>query len=233
MTGRPRVLVAAGSETLALRLRLMLEAEGALPEMLGEGPGDWTRAILAVTVPTLAARVRMQAPGLPVLELKEGEDWGQLRTRLAAALAAAAADPAVEAHELAAALAKAHILLVDDSVTYREFLRQELSRLGAAVTVCGNADDALAHLACGGWDCVLIDLVMPGLDGAELCGRAARLRRDGGWDYVLVVLSSREGSGDLIRSLNAGADLFLGKSQDGALMRAKLGAMLRLRALRH
>ncbi|MCR6630853.1 MAG: hypothetical protein NVV74_12845 [Magnetospirillum sp.] len=77
----------------------------------------------------------------------------------------------------------------------------------------------------------MIDLVMPGVDGAQLCSRAARLRRDHGQSFVLAVLSSRESSADLIRSLEAGADLFLGKSQDVSLIRVKLGALLRRRQL--
>lgn len=225
MSGRPRVLVAAGSETLALRLRLMLEAVGAEAVALGDRSGGDIQ--LAISVPTLVAQVRAHSPGVPVIELGDADDWDALRARLAQTLSA----PPSEADELARALVRARILLVDDSVTYREFLRHELARLGAAVTVCGNADDAQAHLAGGGWDCVLIDLVMPGLGGVELCRRAARRRRGGGDGFVLAVLSSREGKDDLIRSLDAGADLFLGKSQDMALIRAKLGAMLRRKRL--
>jgi two-component system, NtrC family, sensor kinase len=120
---------------------------------------------------------------------------------------------------------------VDDSATYREFLRLELTQLGAQVTVCSNAEDALTHLTHGDWDCILVDLVMPGVDGIQLCGRAARLRRDSGKAFVLGVLSSREGKADLIRSLEAGADVFIGKSLDAALFRAKLGAALRRRFL--
>lgn len=225
MSGRGRVLVAAGSETLVLRLRLMVEAEGADAAVLGEG--DLSGIRLVVAAPALRAAAMATVPGVPVIELSDGEDWEQLRHRLAAALAA----PTTEGDELAAALATARILVVDDSVTFREYLRQELVRLGASVSVCGTADEALARLAAGGWDCVLVDLVLPGVDGAELCRRAARIRRDGGDDFVLAVMSSREGKADLIRCLDAGADLFLGKAQDLALIRSKLGALLRRRAL--
>lgn len=226
MIARPRVLVAAGSETLSLRLRLMVEAEGAEAVILDGGGMDGVRLVLAA--PALKARAMAAAPGQPVIELADDEDWIQLHRRLAEALAPAATS---EGDALATALAQARILLVDDSVTFREYLRQELVRLGAAVTVCGNADDAISRLAAGGWDCVLVDLVLPGMDGAELCTRAARLRRQGAGDFVLAVMSSREGKADLIRCLEAGADLFLGKAQDLALIRAKLGALLRRRAL--
>lgn len=226
MNGYKRVLLAAGSDTLALRLRLMVEAEGGEVVVLGAAPPE--DVALAVALPALVPLVRAEAPGVRVIELADNEDWDRLRARLADALAG----PDSEMARLAAEVARARVLLVDDSVTYREYLRQNLVHLGAAVTVCGNADTALSHLAAGGWDCVLIDLVMPGVDGIELCGRAAGLRREGGHDHVLAVLSSRESNQDLIRSLEAGADLFLRKSQDITLIRAKLGALLRWRGLR-
>lgn len=229
MNRRPRVLVAAGSDTLLLRLRLMVEAEGGEAVALGGDPVDGVRLVLAV--PALKARAAAAAPGLPVIELSDDQDWSQLRRRLAEALEPPSVAPGSEGDALAAALSQARILLVDDSVTFREYLRQELVRLGASVSVCGTADAAMVQLADGGWDCVLIDLVLPGVDGAELCGRAARLRRQGAGDFVLAVMSSREGKADLIRSLEAGADLFLGKAQDLVLIRAKLGALLRRRAL--
>lgn len=224
MNARPRVLVAVASETAALRLRLMLEAEGA--EVVPPG-GSVADVRLVVATRGLAPRARAEAPGVPLLELGDAEDWAALRARLSAALAV----PSGESEALAAALVGARLLLVDDSVTYREYLRQNLARMGAQVTVCGGADEARRHLEDGGWDGVLVDLVLPGQDGAALCADAAGLRRRGKGDYVLAVLSSREGRDDLIRSLEAGADLFLRKSQEISLLRVKLGALLRRRRL--
>lgn len=229
MTPRPRVLVAAGSGTFALRLRLMLEAEGAEVLMVNELPiGTPPAAQLLVTTPSRRHEARSLDTAAYLIEVEEQEDVDKLRSRLSAALA----DPGpLEARELEAALARARILLVDDSVTYREFLRLELSRLGAQVTACATAEEALEHLRTGRWDCMLVDLVMPGIDGVELCSRVAQMRRDERRSFVLIVLSSREGKADLIRSLEAGADVFIGKSLDMPLFRAKLGAMLRHRFL--
>jgi CheY-like chemotaxis protein len=233
MTARKRVLLAVGSDTLALRLRLMIEAEGGDVVILDGGAALPMAGIdVAVAVPAEVDEVLRSAPGVPVIEVRSGEDWEGLRRRLVRAMAPPPPAPLSEAALLGAALAKARILLVDDSVTYREFLRLELARLGAAVTVCSDPVKAMAMLGQGGWDCVLIDLVMPGMDGAQLCTLAAQSRRDRGGDYVLVVLSSREGKADLIRSLEAGADLFLSKSQDVAVIRAVLGAVLRRRLSR-
>lgn len=227
MTARVRVLVATGSGTLGLRLRLMLEAEGAEVSMVTDMvSGVGSDVQLVVATPGQAAMAGGLAPGAVMMEVDEREDWDVMRRRLAAALTPQAAERS-EADHMNAALARARILLVDDSATYREFLRLELTRLGAKVTACSNAEDALTQLCEGEWDCMLVDLVMPGVDGVQLCGRAARLRRDSGRSFVLGVLSSREGKADLIRSLEAGADVFIGKSLDTALFRVKLGAALR------
>jgi CheY-like chemotaxis protein len=229
MSQRPRVLVAAGADTFGLRLRLMLEAEGADVLMVDELTiGTPPSAQLLVATRGRAAEARGLDSAARLVEVDEAEDLDQLRCRLSAALTQPAGG---EAEELNLALGRARILLVDDSVTYREFLRLELSRLGARVTPCATAEEALEHLRIGEWDCMLVDLVMPGVDGVELCARAARIRREQRRSFVLVVLSSREGKADLIRSLEAGADVFIGKSIDMPLFRSKLGAMLRHRFL--
>jgi|AGTN01.1.fsa_nt_gi Response regulators consisting of a CheY-like receiver domain and a winged-helix DNA-binding domain len=230
MTAPGRVLVAVADETLALRLRLMVEAEGGetvtLAEVTALGGGSIALALVSAE---LAGRARHALPEVPV-RIVEGGEWSGIRDSLATVLAPAG-DGVSEGDEMVRALAQARILLVDDSVTYREFLRLELSRLGAEVVTCAAAGEAMALLGRGGWDCVLVDLVMPGVDGIDLCARAARLRRRRGQGFLLGVLSSREGKADLLRSLEAGADMFLGKSQDMAVFRARLGAMLRRRFL--
>lgn len=231
MTPPSRVLVAVTTETLALRLRLMVEAEGGEAVSLADVSAlGHDRLVLALVSAIMAERVAQTVPGVPVHVIDQFGAWEDVRRRIAAALRPAA-EQGSEAEEMARALGRARILLVDDSVTYREFLRLELSRLGAEVVTCASADEALAHLGGGNWDCVLVDLVMPGVDGVDLCGRAARLRRRNGQRFLLGVLSSREGKADLLRSLEAGADMFLGKSQDMAVFSARLGALLRRRFL--
>lgn len=129
---------------------------------------------------------------------------------------------------MAAALGRGGILILDDSVTYREYLRLELEGAGARVTTTGRTADALAAVQSGAVDMLVLDLVMPGVDGLEICRKVAALRRERGHGPLLVVLSSRETPSDHMRSLQAGADIFLGKSQDMSLLRTRLGASLRL-----
>lgn len=214
------VMVLCTSETERLRLRLMIEAEGGRVCFAGEAAED---VCLIVAEPGAADA----ALGVPVLELPPQPDWHLVRLRVREALTGDMG----EDDRLASALAGAGILVVDDSATYREFLRGELGRAGARVVTVADAEAAMDHLAGGGWDCMLFDLVMPHVDGLELTRRAAALRRAYGFHFVLGVLSSREGAADMVRSLEAGADAFFGKSMDMVMTKARLAALLRFRHL--
>src|SRR3546814_3796701 len=69
------------------------------------------------------------------------------------------------------------ILVVDDSPTYLAFIEQALSLESYHVTAVGSGEEALAHVARATVDCIVADLVMPGIDGIELCRRRHEFRR--------------------------------------------------------
>lgn len=121
----------------------------------------------------------------------------------------------------------ARLLMVDDSLTYREYVRLELEDEGATVAGFASAGDALDALDRAPFDGVIIDLIMPGMDGRQLCRRFDALRRQRGQFFTIVVLSSRETPEDLAACLAAGADEFIGKSLDMAVFKARLKALLR------
>lgn len=230
MSEAPLVVVLAHSETVALRLRLLVEGEGARVVVADDSPAgaDLGEPVLVVADRQGVEKAGRYFPGSPIIAFLD--DWEALRGEVTRALGAMGG-AGKESEYLAVALRQARILVVDDSQTYREFLRLEMSRQGAFVRACASADDALAAVAAEIWDAVLVDLIMPGIDGVELCGRLAGIRREQRRRFILAVLSSREGRDDLVRSLEAGADIFLGKSTDPAIMRAKLGALLRRKFL--
>ncbi len=66
----------------------------------------------------------------------------------------------------------ASILLAEDDESLRVFLANALGRAGHIVTSCGDGDEALAALETRGYDLLLADIVMPGIDGIELAQRA-------------------------------------------------------------
>jgi signal transduction histidine kinase len=129
---------------------------------------------------------------------------------------------------------RASVLAIDDSATYLEYLAAVLEAEGYLVSKSSGAAEALALLEREVFDCVLVDLVMPAMDGIGVChrmGELNRLQRESrGGDRqpaVVIMLTSSEGAEDMTRSLEAGADDFVGKSSDPAVLKARIRALLR------
>ena len=103
----------------------------------------------------------------------------------------------------------AHVLIVEDSPTQAESLRYTLEQHGYPVSVARSGEDALACLSRSRPALVITDIVMPGMDGYELCGRVKaddRLK-----DIPVILLTSLSDARDVIRGLEAGANSFITK----------------------
>jgi CheY-like chemotaxis protein len=122
---------------------------------------------------------------------------------------------------------KARVLAIDDSATYLEFLEVELQKDGLTVAKAANGEEGLARLDRETFDCVLVDLVMPGIDGIEVCRRINQRRLDRLLPLSVLMLTSLENKEELTRALEAGADDFVGKSSDMAVIRGRIRAQLR------
>ena len=119
------------------------------------------------------------------------------------------------------------VLTIDDSPTYLEFLRGELEAEGYDVHQADTGEEGLRRLGYGGFDCVLVDRVMPGVDGMEVCRRINEWRQATGSSLAVLMLTGKEGTEDLTQALEAGADDFVGKSLDRAVIRSRVRALLR------
>ncbi|WP_029011029.1 response regulator [Azospirillum halopraeferens] len=122
---------------------------------------------------------------------------------------------------------RGRILVVDDSVTYREFLRLELEDAGCTVVVTGGAGDAFAALEAEAFDVIIVDLVMPGVSGTELCEAFDRFRRERDLLFDILVHTSQDRAELLISCLQGGADEFVGKSQPLEVLKVRILALLR------
>ena len=118
-----------------------------------------------------------------------------------------------------------HVLAVDDSETYLQALAADLRREGYEVSLARSGEEALEVLAREPVDCVLLDMVMPGIGGRETCRRlkAVPVLRD----IPVVILTGLEDSAAMIEGLAAGADDYIAKSSDFGLLRARLQAQMR------
>ena len=119
------------------------------------------------------------------------------------------------------------ILMIDDSATYRAYLADVLRTDDFEVDEASSGVEGLTLLERRSFDCVLVDLVMPELDGIEVCRRIGRMRRARGSGPMVLMLTSQENKQDMTRGLEAGADDFVGKSSDVEVLKARLRTLLR------
>lgn len=121
------------------------------------------------------------------------------------------------------------LLAIDDSPTHLEYLCEALRCDGYDVTRASSGAEGVRALAAGNFDCVLVDLVMPEMDGIEVCRRIRGMRPGQADPIAVIMLTARENRDDMTRGLDAGADDFVGKSSDLAVLRARIQALLRRR----
>jgi PAS domain S-box-containing protein len=121
------------------------------------------------------------------------------------------------------------LLVVEDSPTQAERLRYLLERAGYDVMVAGSGEEALTELAVRPFALVLSDVLMPGIDGYELC---RRIRAESVLRGVRVVLlTALSDPIDIIRGLECGADNYIAKPYDEEHLLARVRAALSARAL--
>jgi len=125
---------------------------------------------------------------------------------------------------------RARVLIVDDSPTYRESLAEELREDGCEVVIVPGAREGLVALDDSDFDCVMVDMVMPEMDGVAFC-KALGNRDESDSPLVVLMLSAYENKENVTRALEAGADDFIGKSTELSVLRARLRALLRRKFL--
>ncbi|MCP2354570.1 two-component system response regulator MprA [Nonomuraea thailandensis] len=121
----------------------------------------------------------------------------------------------------------ARLLVVDDEPALREALQSSLEFEGYKVVTANDGQQALDALAADSYDAVLLDVMMPRLDGLTAC---RRLRGSGNHVPVLM-LTARDAVGDRVSGLDAGADDYLVKPFELDELLARVRALLRRGAL--
>ncbi|MFI4941140.1 MAG: response regulator, partial [Burkholderiales bacterium] len=122
-------------------------------------------------------------------------------------------------------LSPKRILAVDDSLTYLQELNSTLSGEGYDVILARSGQEALDMLSVQTVDCILLDRLMPGIDGTETCRRikASPAMRD----IPLIMLTAMEDREAMIEGLSTGADDYVLKSNELDVLKARVRAQLR------
>lgn len=121
------------------------------------------------------------------------------------------------------------ILVVDDNPDDLYLIRRDLMALGHRVAGVCTAAEALDHIAQAYPDVLMTDVGLPGMDGIELL-KTVRARTGGSWIPSLVFTGSLDEATQM-RALEAGADAYLCKPASRQMLHAKLGVILRLKAM--
>jgi two-component system OmpR family response regulator len=115
------------------------------------------------------------------------------------------------------------VLVVEDDARMAAAIRRGLRFEGLMVDIAGRGEEALLMVGTTDYDAVVLDVMLPDLDGFEIC---RRLRSDGIWVPVLI-LTARHAVEDRVRGLDGGADDYLTKPFSLAELTARLRALAR------
>jgi DNA-binding response OmpR family regulator len=168
------------------------------------------------------AEIRALESGADAFVRKEN-DAAVVLARLTAMLRSAGTQldrqPAASLH------APKRILAVDDSETYLQAISGWLRGVGYEVVLARSGEEALDLVAVQPVDCILLDLLMPGIGGEETCRRikAVAVSRD----TPVIILTSLEDRAAMIRGLGVGADDYIAKSSDFEVLCARVLAQIR------
>jgi two-component system KDP operon response regulator KdpE len=116
------------------------------------------------------------------------------------------------------------VLLVEDDTPLRTALAATLGGTGLEVTEAATGDEALARIQVEGADLVVLDLMLPGIDGMHVLERLRTFS-----DVPVIVLTVRDGKQDKLDALDAGADDYVTKPFDSDELLARVRAALRRR----
>ena len=123
----------------------------------------------------------------------------------------------------------ARILVVDDTPDNVEVLKMRLESQGYEVLTAGDGEEGLAKIKAETPDLVLLDIMMPKLDGIEVC---KRVKADASLPFMpIIMVTAKADSRDVVAGLEAGGDDYLTKPVDHAALTARVRSMLRIKAL--
>ena len=119
---------------------------------------------------------------------------------------------------------RGHLLVVDDDAANREVLCRRLERQGHEVQTARSGLDAMRILSEGAFDLVLLDIMMPEMDGYEVLGR---IKSDSRLEHIpVIMISALNELQSVVRCIEAGAEDYLTKPFNPTLLKARIGACL-------
>lgn len=124
-------------------------------------------------------------------------------------------------------MGKVHILVVEDEADIQQLVSYNLLRAGFHVTCADSGEEALECLRSEKIDCMLLDLMLPGLSGIEVCTKVKKGRAKEHSAIPIIMLTAKGEEEDVIAGLECGADDYITKPFSPKVLLARIKAVLR------
>ena len=124
-------------------------------------------------------------------------------------------------------MGKANILIVEDDEDIQQLVSYNLIKAGFHVMCADTGEEGLQKLQPGGIDCILLDLMLPGMSGLEVC-RSIK-KNQGSSDIPIIMLTAKGEEDDVVSGLECGADDYVTKPFSPKVLIARVKALLRRR----
>jgi two-component system phosphate regulon response regulator PhoB len=122
-------------------------------------------------------------------------------------------------------MANEHILVIEDDEDIQILLQRNLEKEGFRVSVCGTGEDGMALLKKDFFDCLLLDLMLPGIDGLEVC---RFMKKNEKMQQIPIIMVTAKGEeSDIVAGLELGADDYIVKPFSPRVLLARVRTILR------
>jgi len=122
---------------------------------------------------------------------------------------------------------KKHILIVEDDTDIQQLVSYNLIRAGYNVTCADSGEEALELFQGESFDCILLDLMLPGLSGIDICKHLRKNHADDELPAPVIMLTAKGEEEDVIAGLESGADDYITKPFSPRVLIARIKAVLR------
>ena len=124
-------------------------------------------------------------------------------------------------------MAKTHILIVEDEADIQQLVSYNLLKAGFHVSCADSSEEALEFLQRETIDCILLDLMLPGMSGSELCALVKKGERKLNSAIPIIMLTAKGEEEDVVSGFNYGADDYITKPFSPKVLIARIKAVLR------
>ncbi len=122
---------------------------------------------------------------------------------------------------------RSRILVVDNAPDYLGYIEKALNEDGIQIEKAIISDEAILRLENERFDCAVLNIKMPEINGIEICRKALEKRDTIKDPLLILMLTANESKEEMMQALEAGADDFVAKSSDISIIKARLFALLR------